>query len=787
LAKKLCLGGDSMPSGFDPTFIFITLLFTGLFFLMIVGLGVFLFTLFKSRGREIRSIDSVLLQVAVPKGNEIKIDAMEQLISSLYSIKKGGWKQKYSTQPSISFEIVARHENIRFYIWTPKEFQDLLEKQIHGAYPDAEVIEVEEYNIFPENAKVAYKSLQLRKENYLPIKTFRELPTDPLATLTSALAKMGKEEAAAIQILISPDDSSWQKAGSSFISKTRRQESDPEKARFSVPAKTLEAIENKVSKPGFDADIRIVCVSHNQSSASAHLTNISSAFAQFSGELNGFSSRKIRRKAAFVEDFLYRYQALFHIFGNRPSILNSEELATIFHFPNKLITTPHIYWLYSKTAPAPAEIPKEGLYLGMSSYRGIKRPVYLSGEDRLRHVYIIGKTGTGKSELLIDLIMQDIKAGKGLCFMDPHGDAIEDLLKMIPPERAEDVIYFNPADAERPMGLNLLEAKTEDQKHFMATAVINMFYKLFDPYKTGIVGPRFEHAVRNAMLTAMYEEGATFVEVMRILTDSKYVQELLPKVQDPIIRRYWTDQIAQTNDFHKSEVLDYITSKFGRFVTNRMIRNIIGQSQSSFSFREVMDSGKILFVNLSKGNLGEENSSFLGLILVPRILMAAMSRADVSKEARRDFFLYVDEFQNFATPDFAVILSEARKYRLGLCVANQFIGQVDEEVKNAVFGNVGTIISFRIGVTDASYLQHEFTPVFNQDDLLNIEKYNVYIKTIVNNEPVPPFSMNLHKDMGRQKEMMSEKVSGIIKEMSKLKYGRDVRLVESEIVKRAKL
>ncbi|OGM19895.1 hypothetical protein A2686_01445 [Candidatus Woesebacteria bacterium RIFCSPHIGHO2_01_FULL_38_10] len=423
----------------------------------------------------------------------------------------------------------------------------------------------------------------------------------------------------------------------------------------------------------------------------------------------------------------------------------------------------------------------------MSSYRGIKRPVYLSGEDRLRHVYIIGKTGTGKSELLIDLIMQDIKAGKGLCFMDPHGDAIEDLLKMIPPERAEDVIYFNPADAERPMGLNLLEAKTEDQKHFMATAVINMFYKLFDPYKTGIVGPRFEHAVRNAMLTAMYEEGATFVEVMRILTDSKYVQELLPKVQDPIIRRYWTDQIAQTNDFHKSEVLDYITSKFGRFVTNRMIRNIIGQSQSSFSFREVMDSGKILFVNLSKGNLGEENSSFLGLILVPRILMAAMSRADVSKEARRDFFLYVDEFQNFATPDFAVILSEARKYRLGLCVANQFIGQVDEEVKNAVFGNVGTIISFRIGVTDASYLQHEFTPVFNQDDLLNIEKYNVYIKTIVNNEPVPPFSMNLHKDMGRQKEMMSEKVSGIIKEMSKLKYGRDVRLVESEIVKRAKL
>ncbi|OGM04041.1 hypothetical protein A2715_01000 [Candidatus Woesebacteria bacterium RIFCSPHIGHO2_01_FULL_39_32] len=432
-------------------------------------------------------------------------------------------------------------------------------------------------------------------------------------------------------------------------------------------------------------------------------------------------------------------------------------------------------------------MPQEGLYLGESSYRGIKRPVYIGNEDRLRHIYIIGKTGTGKSELLLDMIMQDIKAGKGVCFMDPHGDTVEDLLQMIPPERAEDVIYFNPADTERPMGLNLLEANTEDQKHFAATAVINMMYKLFDPYKTGIVGPRFEHAVRNAMLTVMSEEGSTFIEVMRVLTDSRYVQEILPKVQDPIVRRYWTDQIAQTSDFHKSEVLDYITSKFGRFVTNKMIRNIIGQSKSSFSLREVMDQGKILFVNLSKGNLGEENSSFLGLILVPRILMAAMSRSDVPKEQRRDFFLYVDEFQNFATPDFAVILSEARKYRLALCVANQFIGQVDEEVKNAIFGNVGTIASFRIGVTDANYLQREFTPTFSEEDLLNIEKYNVYIKTTVNNEPVPPFSMGLYKDMAKQKELMNPKVAEIIKEMSRLRYGRDVKLVESEVARRAKL
>ncbi|OGM57868.1 hypothetical protein A3E46_01060 [Candidatus Woesebacteria bacterium RIFCSPHIGHO2_12_FULL_46_16] len=425
--------------------------------------------------------------------------------------------------------------------------------------------------------------------------------------------------------------------------------------------------------------------------------------------------------------------------------------------------------------------------MGVSNYRGIKRPVYINDDDRRRHMYIIGKTGTGKTELLKDLIMQDIRAGKGICFMDPHGDAIEDLLTMIPPERAEDVIYFDPGDSERPMGLNLLEAHTEDQRHFVATSVINMMYKLFDPYKTGIVGPRFEHAVRNAMLTAMAEDGNTFVEVMRILTDARFVQDILPKVTDPIVKRYWTDQIAQTADFHKSEVLDYIVSKFGRFVTNKMIRNIIGQSQSSFDFRRVMDEGKILFINLAKGKIGEENSNFLGLVLVPRILMAAMSRQDVPEDQRRDFFLYVDEFQNFATPDFAQILSEARKYRLNLTVANQFIGQVEEEVKNAVFGNVGSVICFRVGVTDASYLAHEFSPVFSEDDLLNIERYHVYIKTIVNNEPVPPFSMDLTKDLTKQKESMNKRVAEIIKEMSRLRYGRDLRLVEAEIVRRAKL
>jgi hypothetical protein len=338
------------------------------------------------------------------------------------------------------------------------------------------------------------------------------------------------------------------------------------------------------------------------------------------------------------------------------------------------------------------------------------------------------------------------------------------------------------------MGFNMLESHTEQEQHFVATSIVGLMYKLFDPMKTGIIGPRFEHAIRNAMLTVMQAiPNGTFIEVVQVLQRPDFVQELLPRVTDPIVRRYWTDQIAQTADFHKSEVLDYIVSKFGRFVTNRLIRNMIGQSQSSFDFRKVMDEGKIILVNLAKGKLGEENSNFLGLILVPRILVAAMSRTDMPEEQRRDFYLYVDEFQNFATPDFAQILSEARKYRLNLTVANQFIGQMDEEVKNAVFGNVGTLVGFRIGVTDANYLQHEFQPVFNETDLINIDRYNAYMKTIVRGEPVKPFSVDLTKDMRKVNAMRSNQVANAIIQLSRLKYGRSRELVEAEITQRARL
>jgi len=757
------------------------------FFALIV-VGYVLFVLWKYRDREKHSLEYVLLHVAVPRDNETKIDAAEQLFASLHALRHGGFWSFLTPQEHISFDIVAMREDIRFYVAVPKHLVDLVEKQIHGSYPGADVRQTEEYSIFSEHGKVAFAALIPKNSDYLPIRTYRDLPVDPFSSITSNLAKMGHEEGAVIQILIQPADSTWSKTGRSYITKTKKNEANPEKASFKVDQKTLESIEQKTSKPGFHTVVRIVVSAPTKEIADAHLENLITSFHQFTSDHNHFGKAKLPFRKLFMVDFVYRYFPMVNLpFHKQHGILNSDELATIFHLPNKFVETPHIFWLNAKRAPAPQQIPSSGLFLGISRYRGVDRPIYIGDDDRRRHLYVIGKTGTGKSQLLEEQVIQDVKSGKGVAVIDPHGDLIDGILERIPPERAEDVIYFDPSDTARPMGLNMLEAHTEEQKHFVVTSIVGLMYKLYDPQKTGIIGPRFEHAVRNAMLTIMYEPGTTFVEVVRVLTDSAYVQELLPKVQDPIIRRYWTDQIAQTADFHKSEVLDYIVSKFGRFVTNKLMRNIIGQSKSSFDFRTCMDEGKILLINLSKGKIGEENSNFLGLILIPKILIAAMSRQDVPEEKRRDFYLYVDEFQNFATPDFAQILSEARKYRLNLTVANQFIGQMEEEVKNAVFGNVGTLITFRVGVTDANYLQHEYQPTFNETDLINIDKFNAYVKTIVHNEPVKPFSIDLTKDMSRVVQEKNADVAKAVIQLSRLKYGKPRELIEAEVSQRARL
>lgn len=749
----------------------------------VVGLGIVMLQFLRFKNREEVSLNFVLLEILVPRGNEVKVDVAEQMFAAFYSIRRGGWKQKFKAQQHLSFEIVGKKEEIRFYVSCHRDNMELVEKQLAGAYPGVEVREAEEYNIFNKTGKVSFAEMSLKNESFKPMKVYKDLPVDSLASIASSLAKFGEGEAAAIQIIISPADSSWSKSGDNYVAGVKRNEADPEKAKFKVSPADLETVDNKISKQGFLTSIRLVCVAPSEVKSKENLSNLKGAFSQFSNDLNRLSSKKIWWKREFMVDFVYRYQS---ILGNN-SVLSTDELATIWHLPNNTIETPHIRWLDAKSAPASGAFPSKGLWLGKSIYRGRERNIYMSEEDRMKHTYIIGRTGTGKTEFLKSMILQDMRAGRGLCFLEPHGDGIEELLQMVPPERAEDVILFDPMDTERPLGFNLLEVKNEDEMHFVASSVINLMYKLYDPHRTGIIGPRFEHAIRNAMLTVAVQPGATFVEVVRVLTDSKYVKELLPKVKDPIVKRYWTDQIAQTSDFHKSETLDYIVSKFGRFVTNKAIRNIIGQSKSGLDFRKAMDEGKIVFLKLAKGLLGEEDANFLGLILAPKILQAALSRQDMPKEERRPFYFYVDEFQNFATPDFAQMLSEARKYNLGLILANQFVSQLDEEVRDAIFGNVGTLMSYRVGVQDAGVLQREFDPVFDEGDLTNVGAQNLYVKTVVKGTPVMPFSMNVWQDLDKIKAQGSAEVARMIKELSRLKYGRDKEEMEMEIEKRSNL
>lgn len=776
------LSPNSFPN-FTSLFLFLGLLPA------VTALLYFLFTAFvlwfRWRDREKKSLELVTLLVVVPQDNEVKIDANEAIISSVasfYTSAKFKFLQIFIAQPSLSLEIIGTHEDIRFYISVPKKFQDLIEKQIYSVYAGADIQSVDEPNIFNETGKVETAWLGLKKASFYPLKTYKEIPTDTLSAFTSVLSKLNAEETMAIQLVLSPTDSSWSKAGKSFISSTKKSESNPEKASYKVDARQMEVIDSKCNKPGFETAIRIVAVAPTKEIAKVNLSNLKACFGQLESPWNKLSSRKIRFASQFINDFIYKYPVIYWF--KSKTVLSTEEIASIYHFPNKSVETPNIYWLKSKKAPAPPESPQEGLYIGDNIYRGVSKKFCLTDTDRQRHFYIVGQTGVGKSWLLADMALQDIQAGKGVCFIDPH-DTYESILERIPPERVEDVIYFDPSQTERPMGFNVMELDNDEQKDFVTSSIINLMYKLYDPYKTGIVGPRFEHAIRNIMLTVMAEPGATFIEVVRCLTDPSYVQYLLPKVDDPMVRRYWTDQIANTNEFHKSEVLDYIVSKFGRFITNTMMRNIIGQSTSAFNFRQAMDEGKILIINLAKGTIGEENSAFLGLVLIPKILMAAMSRQDIPESQRRDFYLYVDEFQNFATQDFAVILSEARKYHLNLTVANQFISQMDDEVKNAVFGNVGSICSFRVGISDANFLIRQFQPVFNEHDLLNLGTAEIYLKTMINGVPKEPFSLRVPAT--ERKKPGNPELSAMIKKLSGLKYGRPKALVEAEIAKRARL
>ena len=422
-------------------------------------------------------------------------------------------------------------------------------------------------------------------------------------------------------------------------------------------------------------------------------------------------------------------------------------------------------------------------FFAETTFRNQKKKFGIKVDDRRRHVYAVGKTGMGKTEMLKNMAIQDIQEGRGVGFIDPHGEAAESLLDFVPPERINDVIYFNPADIDYPIAFNVMEKVDVEYRHLVAGGLMGVFKKIWPD----VWSARMEYILNNCILALLEYPGATLLGVNRMLADVEYRKKVIEKVTDPVIKAFWVQEFARYTQRYEIEATAAIQNKVGQFISAPLIRNIIGQIGTSINMREVMDGKKILIANLSKGRVGEDNSRLLGALLITKLQLAAMSRVDMAEEKRSDFFLYVDEFQNFATPDFATILSEARKYHLNLTVANQFIGQMEEEVKNAVFGNVGSLIAFRVGVTDASYLAHEYQPVFGESDLINVDRYHAYMKTLVDNEPMPPFSVDLSKDMKKAEAFANEKVAKAIIQLSRLKYGKPRELVEAEITQRARL
>jgi len=747
--------------------------------------------------RNEKASDGVLMEVRIPRDNEIEIGVAENMFANLYGIggKSEGLGGHFSVNNCVTFEMVGLPGEIRFFVHCPRPYADLVEKQILGSYQDADVAIVDEYNIFAPDTEIAYAKLILDESPYAPIRIPEDFTGDPMANVLSTLSKMSENEGALVQLAVAPTDSKWQKNGVGFVQNIEKNNSDPEKKKINVPQEKIQAINKKVSKPGMMAEIRIVTSAPNKAIAKMHLDNIISAYDQYSNPgINKLKKAKLKDKdeKAFLYDVIYRRTP-----EQEGSIFNIEELAGLYHFPNKEITTPNIMWLLAKELPASNEVnsdinSSDTIWVGNNYFRGKKKAICFKRDDRRRHSYVLGQTGTGKSWLMVRMIIQDIYNGDGVCFIDPHGEAAKMILDRIPAERAEDVIYFNAGDFERPFGFNIMEYYNEQHKHQVVNSFIALLVRMFDPNNQGYAGPAFQQAVRNAMLTAMSKPDSTLIEVVRILQDEDWVMNYwLPLIQDDLVKRYWTDQIAKTDKKTKAESLGYFISKFDKFTTNLAIRNIIGQSKSSFDFRQIMDEGKILVVNLSKGLIGEENMSFLGLLIVQKLLAAALSRENIAGDERKDFFFYADEFQNFATQEFTSILSEARKYKLNLTLAHQYIGQLPEDIKDAVFGNVGSLFIARCSPEDAKFLETPFEGYVTAGDIVNQGMGHWYTKLLTDGGYPAPFSLDaLYGPKAPESGFdlpVNGEVARIIQDVSRMKYGRDINVVNEDIRRRSEV
>jgi hypothetical protein len=785
---------------------------SGLIVLLVGGLALILVIEKKRKGGLIiRALNMSLFSIKIQRETKEdmsaeekknKIAVMEQFLSSLGALHD---KVKRYGQPYIVLEMAVPFSGseISFYMAVPKKYETFLEKQVYGFYPKAIVQKSEDYNVFSPTGFTSGGFLKLEKHNVLPIKTYKELEVDPLENISTALSKIAETgEGGAIQIILKSASKNWNKFGLSIIKKMNKGQSFKDAIKGKVMQKpkkdepqiqpqitpdaqeTIKYLQAKTSKTGLDANIRILFSSANKERADELLSHMEGSFQQFGApNLNSLKIEKLKRNG--LKRFYFKFS--FRLFSKNQKItLNSEEVASIFHFPLTQLSSPKLKWLKSKESVPPTNIPKEGIVLGKNIFRGEETEIRMTDDDRRRHFYIVGQTGTGKTTLAVNMAQQDILAGKGVCFLDPHGSDVEKILGMIPPERAEDVIYFNPGDTERPMGLNMLEydPKYPEQKTFLANEMINIFKKIFPEAPEGL-GPMFQQYMRGALLLIMDdpESGATLLEVPKALADSQFRKYKLSKTNNIVVKDFWEKEAEKAGgEASLANIVPYITSKTNIFLANDIMRPILCQQKSAFDFRKIMDEKKIFLANLSKGRLGDLNSYLLGLIIVGKFLMSAFSRVDTSEEERPDFYLYIDEFQNFTTDTIATILAEARKYKLNLIIAHQFIGQLEDKIKEAVFGNVGSMAVYRVGAEDAEFLVKQFEPVFNAQDLLNIDNFNAYVKLLINNMTSVPFNMKASSPAKGNPDIAAK-----IKELSRLKYGRDRVIVEKEIFERSKI
>ena len=773
----------------------------------------------KESGPIYQALHMRLFEIVLPKEVEESekplaelVKSMEQLYAGLLSIA-GDKKDKVS---HLVFELANPdgEEDTRAFVSVPESRLDLFSKQLLAIFPKAKLIERKnDYNIFNEFGTTLGAFATLSSSPAYPIKTLDNFNSDPLNVILNGFSKIPKIGAgAALQIVFKPVGDVYTKKfdhslkemekgkkskealrddglamefartiGEAFANKKKEKDDKPPV----VDQSAIDAIKKKLESPIVEANIRLAVSSPTEVEAQKLMHNFESAFNQF--ENPGKQSIKWQRVKSSgwlsLKDSDFYQAFIFRLFKDGEKLpLNLKELSTILHFHTEALSSGAVLTRsLSKGAAPPINLGESGVLLGINNYQGAEKEIHILSEDRLRHLYVIGQTGTGKSTLLKNMIIDDIKKGEGVCFIDPHGSDVLDILSNVPKERADDVIYFDPASTTRPMALNMLEydLRYPEQKTFVVNELFSIFQKLYGGVPESM-GPMFEQYFRNATMLVIEdpETGSTLLDVSRVMSNKEYRNLKLSHCRNPIVVQFW-QEVAEKAGGEASLVnmVPYITSKFDVFLANDIMRPIIAQERSSFNFREIMDSKKILLVNLSKGRLGDINANLIGLILVGKILMAALSRVDSLGQNLPTFYLYIDEFQNITTNSIATILSEARKYKLSLTIAHQFIAQLQEEIKNAVFGNVGTICAFRVGQDDAEYLEKQFTPNFTAQDLVNIDNFNAYLKMLVNGRPAEPFDIRL-----APKQVGDPTIVEPIKNLSSLKYGRSKEEVESAIM-----